>query len=456
MIQLLPRGDYTNEIINMKTQAITAKNLLHVFKKKLINAQELNTFLKLNPGTSRRVGSLPVDFFSNIKNNSRSEITQKVGDIFEKFSIDTALVEETHDIYLYGIKNAAENMVSALKSLLNRDDIETNYVDSGSFKNCQRLKVGNFSYALATFKKYPLFDIRGYFRESHGKGNEPQNIFTSYNRFSQGRVCRPFLANLSAENDEGGFILSKFIDNDHSKKNNLGIFLYNRSYLKNIDSLGNSINGIFIEAGGFIPNKKYIKDPQLRYHWKKFAECLDNNSQLLEKSNANDIQDKLIKAIENTTEADRTQALIDTIFELPKEESKIATKLLKQYFRIKALKTEAQKNGSWNEIQKLLKEDLMDLFPFDEFSFEFNEAQNVSEIYKGYPRLLTKELGIDNLPSLKDLLFLLDDHGGFVEFDFTKYYTIKEIKDLFAVDYDTVKGLYSFQDLQDYLKQKIS
>ena len=149
-------------------------------------------------------------------------------------------------------------MVEALKKVLNRGDVKSSYIDSGSFKNCHKLDVGEYSYALSTFKKYPVFDYRGYFRESHGKGNEPQNIFTSYNKFFKGRVCRPFLANLSGEKDVGGFILSKFIDINHDKKEEQGPFITNRSFLRNNDPKGNSINGIFIEAGGFVQNKKYI------------------------------------------------------------------------------------------------------------------------------------------------------------------------------------------------------
>ena len=56
---------------------IPPKNLITV-KKKLINAQELNNYLKSNPKCSRRIGSLPFDFFSQISNQNKSIVKNAI------------------------------------------------------------------------------------------------------------------------------------------------------------------------------------------------------------------------------------------------------------------------------------------------------------------------------------------------------------------------------------------
>lgn len=436
----------------MKVSSITSNNLLHVVKKKLINAQELNNYLKSNPKCSRRIGSLPFDFFSQISNQNKSKITQLVGDVFENFALQTASIEETSSIYIYAIEKITKDMVQSLKTLLNRDDIKSSYVNSGSYKNCQRLDIGNYSYALSTFKKYPIFDYRGYFRSSHGKGNEPQNIFTTYHRYSKGRVCRPFLANISGEKDEGGFILSKFIDSKHDEKVSRGPFLTNRSFLKNIDQLGNSINGIFIEAGGFIQNKKYINDIKLRKNWQKFASCLDNNIEFLNKSSAGEIESSFIIALENGLDLQDKKMVNEFIDKLPQEKQKMAHKIAKQASRIDLLKQKAIQEGNFDKIKTLLKEDLCDLYNFEKYSTEFGENTSKENIFNNYPKLLTKIIEIDNVPTLKEMLFLIESHYCCIDIDLTKYYSKKDVKDLLANHYDEVKNLYAFTFLNESFK----
>lgn len=418
----------------MRVQSISSKNLLHVFKKKLINSRELNQFFINNPSVNRRVGSLPFDFFSRIPDADKALVTKQVGDVFEKFAIESEKLEETTTIYEYGIDEIAERMQNSLKKILNRDDIEVSYVGSGSFKNCQRLKVGNYSYAVSIFKKYPIYSEQGYFNDSHGKGNEAQNIFTTYKKYSHGRVSKPFLTNLSAEDDSGGFILGKFIDNNSPQKRSLGRFLSQRTFMKNTDVKGNSINGIFIESGGFILNKKYIENSDVRRDWKYFAECFDANVELLKSELANKVQIKLYNAIENNDE---------NVFEtFSKEELKIAKKLIKHLSRINTL---VSKTKNLDEVKKLLNEDLSALYPFENYSLEFNENNSIEDVYKGYPLLLTKVLGINNAPEFSRMVELVEESCGIIEVDFLKYYSKQECisalynykkqgKDYFALD----------------------
>lgn len=419
----------------MKIEPITSKNLLHVFKKRLINAQQIDKILKSCPNSQRLIGTLPFDFFKNIPKTERANITQTVGDIFERFSIETDQIEDSRVAYALGISNATENLTSVLKKVLKRDDISCKYIASGSFKNCHKLSIGNFSYALSTFKKYPLFDIRGYYIESHGKGNEPQNIFTIYNRFSHGRICRPFLANLSTEKDKGGFILSKYIEPQHPAKKELGKFVKNRNYLKNKDVRGNSINGIYIEAGGFVLNKGYIKEKQLRTEWKQYAENIDSYIEILNNKNGAYIEDLILNSDINT---------FDFINKLNPKNKKTALKMLKHLKRLDDLKQKSIKNGTYTELQKLLKEDFCKLYPFNLYSKEFNPEATELQIYKDYPRLVANLLDVDNVPNLKNMLKILEDDFCFAEIDFTQYYTRDEAIETYKNHYNEIRKWDSF------------
>lgn len=429
----------------MRVTEISSKKFLHVAKRKLVNAQELNSYLKAEKQTNQAIGTLPFDFLKHSKKADRGNITQKAIEIFANFAKEATEIEETCATYVYEITKPAEKMVNALKKLLKREDINSNYVDSGSFKNCQKLTVGKYSYALSTFKKYPIFNERGYFREAHGKGNEAQSIFTAYKRFSQGRVCKPFLANLSAEAQEGGFILSKFIDTLHPLKVERGPFLQNRDALKNIDPLGNTIQGIFIEAGGFIYNKKHIQDPKLRAIWKEFATCIDTNLKLINSEASNKIHDFLLAASDCDLDICDTVILKNLLENKSQDKQKMAKKIVKNIERARLLKNNAIKNGTFEEIKKILKEDLCELFPFEEYSPEFHDKAELIDIYKNYPRLIAKELEINNIPPLKSMLKLMEDHFCMIDIDLSSYYTLKDAMEVFTKNYNEVKDWESLK-----------
>lgn len=433
----------------MKTELITSKNLLHVFKKQIVNAQELNKYFKSNPNTSRRIGALPLDFYREISTEERAGITKAVGDIFEGFSEEISnLKENTHLCSADDFNTVLNKLTLDLKKALKRNDIKSSYVNSGSFKDCYKLQVGNFAYALSIFKKYPIFDIRGYFRESHGKGNEPQNIFTAYKNYSHGRVCRPFLANLSDENSDGGFILSKFIESTYPVKKELGVFQRSRLALRNIDTRGNSINGVFIEAGGFIQSKRHIEDVTIRKKYQPFTECLDANVNLLKEPLANNVQSRLLEALEVGVDLFSEEEVYKYIKTLPSEEQKIARKLVKHLNRIDFLKKQSIEDGTFESIQGLLKDDFCEIFPFDVYSVEFSCKENPAEAYQGYPRLHANHLGVDNVPSLRNMLKLLEENYCGIEIDLTNYYSKEDVEKLLANHNNEIKRLFAY----DYLK----
>ncbi len=119
---------------------IKSNNLLHVFKHNYVSPAELSEFLKANPNVERRIGCLPSDWLKNINKNDIPRITELVNDIFEKSSLE-----------LYS-KSIGANITKTLDKLLKRSDIKIECAGTGSFKQCHKLTVGDYSYALSFFK----------------------------------------------------------------------------------------------------------------------------------------------------------------------------------------------------------------------------------------------------------------------------------------------------------------
>ena len=397
---------------------VSTEKILHLrtIKKEYITAEKLNRFRAKIPDGERRIGSLSYDWIKRIEKDKISDITRSACDVFEKFSIE---IEDISNRYtgkvdkLENLKQAQSALLQSLQKILKRDDIDITYVGSGSLKHCQRLDVGKHSYAISTFKSEKSANrlFSDYFCRGHGKGNEPQSLFTLFKRGSHGRFVKPFLANLSGMYDAGGYILSKFIDENHPKKTELGTFLAERAFVYNTDP--NIIRGISIESGGCIYNKKYIKDAKLRALWTKFAGILDGNIRLLkENKSAVKIQGFMLQGKELNA--------------VSMEERRAAAKLARSLNKIKKLKAQQ----GYDEVKELLKKDFVDLFPYDEHSVEFGR------MISWYPALLAKELGINNVPDFEDMTAISADHFDKVKIRFADYYPKSQIVEWLKENYD--------------------
>ena len=215
------------------------KNFYHFIKKHNINQTELCDYFNTYPNTKRVIGSLPYDWIKYIPKN---EIPQVLGNIAQSFSKFSEMISSIHTKNrLEAIRGAKVRMKKFQKQLqrelsviLKRNDISIEYENSGSFKHCHKLSIGDYKYALSTFidnngwldEKYS-----SYFNEfNQGKGYEPQNCFTFYRNGEHGRWIKPFIAKIARENDSDDFILSKFVEPNRKAKFIQGIF--ERKHLK--------------------------------------------------------------------------------------------------------------------------------------------------------------------------------------------------------------------------------
>ena len=446
---------------------IPARNLLHWIKKECISTTTMNNFLLANHAIERRVGSLPFEWIKQIPKSERGNITEQIHRAFENFSIKTSEIRgfDIYDSFAGCAEDFApeqKNLLEILKNLLRRKDLNIEYVGSGQLKNCSRITVGDKSYALSTFR-INCTKFNGYFEEAQGRGHEPQMQFVTYKRGSHGRIARPFMGKVSSEQDNGGYILSKYIEESHQVKKYKSDLLRSREFTQNCDNaigpmeeIHNTVNGISIEAGGIFGNNRYIRDPQVRQTWYNLANKLNSEAQLL--SNGMYINGKFIDMqkisdyLYNLKQQGIDLCMRDSrliLKELSQEEQKAAIKLIRILKKTRALKNELVQNGTYNKYQKLLNDDMRAVFPLKKHSKEYS---NIIE-ETNYPQLIADELGINNIPELEQMVQWVNLRLVKPE-AIKKYYTESQIKNYINQNYQLFESRKS--GLVNYLSKEFN
>lgn len=206
------------------------------------------------------MGSLPCDWFQKYDRNQYAKLTRQVDRLFRRFAKLYSLERTTAEKF---------NLQKKLAKLLKRDDVKINYEGQGGFKVCQKLTVGNYSYALLTFKKEGPLE-----RDTllgHGALVEPCRIFNYYRCESQGRVAKPFMTrfvNNSKTLDFDGYMLMKYIDEADTMRAKVELPDYQRDFsrFKEISDNheGNVINGIRTDIGRLEENPNAMASSEFR------------------------------------------------------------------------------------------------------------------------------------------------------------------------------------------------
>ena len=413
--------------------ALPPKNLYHMVKRASIDNNELYKYFGTYPSTERRIGTLPYDWIREVKPEQRAELTQSVHKVLSDFA--KKLWEQSVTVYESAKINWNEEqnaLLKKLKQLLQREDIKIEYAGTGRLKYCSKITVGDYPYALSTFNGCSDFVAK----RGHGTYYEPQNVFTIYKRCSQGRFAKPFMAQVSAQDEPGGYILSKFIDEKHPQKELLPRLLRSREYYYNWDELGanlqaeaqhNSIRGIGIEAGGRAKNKRYIPDPHTRYIWRNLVNKLFSETRLNFELNQSGVFidiNKMYEHLSNIKKQGIDLCEVDArkiTNGLTEDEQKVAIKLIRVLKKARKEKNKLIEKGEFEKYQKLLAEDLRHQYPFN----RYNEDLNIEPLM-GYPKLVAEELGINNVPELKDFHLFVGHHA--IDADkVAKYYTKEQV-----------------------------
>ena len=220
-------------------------NACHYFKRHF--AQNSDFVFNQQFFNKNRLGSLPYDWIRSISHQNISGVTEKVDRTFQEYALKMADNTLSRDVFETENKNLRER----LSRILSRDDVEVEFINKGFYKNCQKIKVGNYEYALLTFRD-GVDNLEAHIY-GHGVKIEPCLIFYMYKNYSRGRITRPFMTRFSSDiNDRDAYILTKFINSADTKRSKKKALLSerNRRYKFEPWGEGNFINGICIDVGG--------------------------------------------------------------------------------------------------------------------------------------------------------------------------------------------------------------
>lgn len=416
------------------------RNLLHWFKKKSISAEKLNKYLELNPQTDRNLGALPYDWLKSFEPQQRAQITRQVQDTFVSFADETANAQGISRITGWSyvnpddFKNAYSILVQNLQKILRRNDIKIRYAGSGALKNCHKLQVGEYSYALSAFRdpNVTKLGFGDYFKRGQGRGYEPQNAVTAYRKGAHGRFTKPFSVKISSkEEDNGGYILSKFVDKQ--AKAPLGAMQESRGYFLNLDRADDTINNINTDIGGCVVNRRHILDKHLRHDWDYFAKMFDINSARLTNIDDRKVHSYLVqqrnKGVDLLAE--------DYVNQLPfsGNEKDCALKFLRSLRKVHSLKEKLIKEERFDLVKSLLEEDF-------EHVYKYVKGMCVTESLKKlntFPKLFADELGLSYETVLENRINMFMEFG-LDDISFKKYHSKEEILKLLNKNYDIYRN----------------
>ena len=341
-------------------------NFYHYCKRHDARPIDIMLYKKDHPDKELVLGALPYDWIKDIPQEEIPEVTQKVDKIFHEFSKRNAYSGRLK------IEEDNQKLKEDLSEALRRDDIEIEYLDSGFFKHCQKITVGDYDYSFLTFKKDWKDGCDFVLSAFHGGYTEPTKVHYVYNNYSQGRVAKPFITrptDYNAENDNG-YMLKKYIDKDDKTRAKVELDPVVTNYYKicHFDKKEeNCINGIITDVGGMDENVNFIEDKETRNNVIYFAKSIHDYNDMISKDIENLPQDKKMKIINAEFQAENLLykgVTKDKDFynkdyrELIKPLSELEQKVFKKKFRklkkIHEVKTRLQKEGKFDECAKYL------------------------------------------------------------------------------------------------------
>ena len=418
------------------------KNFYHYIKKHNLNQKELCEYLNAYPKTNRVIGSLPYDWIKSFPKNEIPQILENVAQSFSKFSQALTSIH-TKDRFeaIRGakvrMKKFQKQLQRELSEILRRDDVSVEYENSGSFKHCHKLSIGDYKYALSTFIDNDGWidkNFSDYFNEyNQGKGYEPQNSFTLYKNGEHGRWIKPFIAKIARENDFDGFILSKFVEPTRKSKFLQGIFERKHLKIKNDDyGMRNLVRGMYCDTGGSAFNADFIENKELRKLWQGLARRFDETNAIFQKYKYRSLDNIVSKDIDNNVNIFDKNYLknLSWRYVLSKKDKIVLKTLIKNLNYASNMKKEAEAKGLTKELITIFNKDLRQEFPYRD------ECWNGLE-EKYYSKSFTKTLGISNKLEPKDLVVL---YSYLPSYKVKTDYTQAEIIEGMTLAWDEIKA----------------
>lgn len=339
----------------MKLQFNPKGNLFHFFKRNNVYAEDIDKHLKYCRYDEQRLGSLPVDWLKNLSKDEFSSATQKVDDALYEFAVSAEKSSDFNQLF--------EPLVEALKKILKRNDITIDFEGKGGFKYCQKLTVGDYSYALSTFRA-PTKDCYCAKNPDHSQFAEPQKAFWVYKNSPHGRAAKPFMARFCTYTDpEGAYILSKFIDKTDTKRAKTPISGFREKFypLVNNDNYAaairnNEINNILVDVGGIVENasfrKKDLPNKCFRQNLYTFLDRIGKEWNRSMRNPYSKSEQMLIEQIKSGNDIFKMD--LRTLNGSP-DDIREAIKTVRKLRTVHKLKTKLEANGEFEQYRKYLK-----------------------------------------------------------------------------------------------------
>ena len=430
------------------TKSNSSKKILHIAQNRIISSDEMLDILA-DKNINRRIGALPWNLIQNYDKSKIGDLTKRVDIAFTEFAskISTELryfecqcLNEIWD----ATKAPLQKLETDLRSILNTDNISANYWASGAFKHCFQLRINDTPYAIQLFipRVYSSNQKR---RESvHGALIEPQSVFAVAKLFSRGRVARPFMARVSdTEFFPSAYILMNFINDNTPVRPDRGHFLPRRDRIISDDlhreRSANTLRGLVVDVGGFYYNPNFIADKKLRNTWTGFAQILDEMD--FYSSSSLTTQNELYKKYKEDPEKFfDTNAWPEMIRNLDNCAKNSVKRTLRSLQKLRTKRDATIQSGQWDEIQNLLRQDFINLFPFTRFNDDTVLPRDSFVWPFFYPKLVCEILGTSNIPPLQEFASWVAKHNqNKVDFHtnngrihWNKYFSFDEVETMCA------------------------
>lgn len=255
----------------MRTTTVNfPNNIYHYCQRNFIDRDLLDVKISTK---NRRMGTLPYDWLKNYKPKKYEKVTERIDKLFREFAL------------LNGTSYHLDKYENKLSKILKRNDIKIEYEDSGSYKHCHKITVGDFKYALLSFVReyWPPNQLERDTICDNGALVEPCRIFDVYKEYSHGRVAKPFMTrfvNNTKADSFDGYMFMQFIDeNDKARaKGDLPVFQQDFYKYKLIDfNYGNIINGVLVDIGRIKENDDYLQSDEFRQNLFNFLGKIERN-----------------------------------------------------------------------------------------------------------------------------------------------------------------------------------
>ena len=338
----------------MTNNVTLQKSLLHSFKRKYVASKTIRQYLQQNPGVQRRVGSLPIDWLREIPKDEYAGVTAQVDDLFSKFAKDNLHIELIDSEPRASKLN--KDLEKQLTKILKRP-AKVEFVGWGAYKNCRKITVGDYSYALSSFFE----DNENCLSETFGPTIEPQLHFYAYKNYSHGRIAKPFMAKYGSNtNFDGTYVLMQYIDkNDTTRaKVNLNNLRINIGKLIHYDdNNNNSINGVFVDIGGMERNPERVDDKKIKNNLFVFFDRIYNEFMRSSADDPNSVFEKWYNQKAEAFLTNKLRAGVDIysvdlrelLAPLNPKEQKAAIKIVRRMRPMHNLKVQLQKADKYDK-----------------------------------------------------------------------------------------------------------